>query len=52
MGPVATRVDEALIQDMGFDALREFWPEISRRFRLPFRNEHETCLPELVAGPR
>jgi hypothetical protein len=27
--------------DAGFDALREFWPEISRRFRLPFREEHE-----------
>jgi len=21
--------------------LREFWPEISRKFRLPFRGEHE-----------
>jgi hypothetical protein len=26
---------------MGFDVLREFWPEISRKFRLPFRGESE-----------
>jgi hypothetical protein len=24
---------------MGFDMLREFWPEISRKFKLPFRVE-------------
>ena len=29
----------SLLQDMGFDVLREFWPEISRKFRLPFRGE-------------
>jgi hypothetical protein len=23
--------------DMGFDVLREFWPEIARKFKLPFR---------------
>ncbi len=27
--------------DMGFDVLREFWPEIARKFKLPFREEHE-----------
>jgi len=31
----------SVIQDMGFDLLREFWPEISRKFRLPFRGESE-----------
>jgi hypothetical protein len=26
---------------MGFDVLREFWPDISRKFKLPFRGEPE-----------
>jgi len=28
-----------ILQDMGFDVLREFWPEVSLRFELPFRGE-------------
>lgn len=28
-----------LAYDMGFDILREFWPEIARKFKLPFRDE-------------
>jgi len=44
MGPAGRRVAYSLIQDMGFDVLREFWPEISRTFRLPFRGDHETVL--------
>jgi hypothetical protein len=35
----------SVIQDMGFDVLREFWPEISRKFRLPFRGESEPTNP-------
>jgi hypothetical protein len=31
----------SVAQDIGFDVLREFWPEISRKFRLPFRGESE-----------
>jgi hypothetical protein len=27
----------SILQDMGFDVLREFWPEIARAFKLPFR---------------
>jgi hypothetical protein len=30
-----------MLQDMGFDVLREFWPDISRKFKLPFRGEPE-----------
>ena len=25
--------------DMGFDVLREFWPEIARKLRIPFPEE-------------
>jgi hypothetical protein len=39
VGPTATRVGVSVLQDMGFDVLREFWPEISKKFRLPFRGE-------------
>jgi len=27
----------SLAVDMGFDVLREFWPDIARKFRMPFR---------------
>jgi hypothetical protein len=37
VGPAAQRVGFSIAQDIGFDVLREFWPEISRRLNLPFR---------------
>ena len=40
--PAAARVGFAVAQDIGFDILREFWPEISRKFKLPFRGEPVT----------
>ena len=40
-GPAAERVSYNILQDVGFDMLREFWPEISRKFKLPFRGESE-----------
>ncbi len=30
-----------VLQDMGFDVLREFWPEVARKLRLPFRGAGE-----------
>lgn len=30
-----------VLQDMGFDVLREFWPDIARKFKMPFRGAHE-----------
>jgi hypothetical protein len=35
--PAAESVGYSILQDMGYDVLREFWPEISRKFKLPFR---------------
>jgi len=43
----AERVGASILQDVGFDVLREFWPEISKKFRLPFRGEPGTA----PAGP-
>jgi hypothetical protein len=37
--PAAERVGYSILQDVGFDVLREFWPEISRKFKLPFRGQ-------------
>jgi len=39
--PAAQQVAYSILQDMGFDVLREFWPEISRALKLPFRGETE-----------
>lgn len=37
--PAAQAIGLSIAEDMGFDVLREFWPEISRKFKLPFRGE-------------
>jgi hypothetical protein len=37
--PAARQVGYGITEDIGFDVLREFWPEIARKFRLPFRAE-------------
>ena len=34
---VAEAVSINVATDMGFDVLREFWPEIAHKFKLPFR---------------
>jgi hypothetical protein len=35
--PAATRVGVSIGNNMAFDVLKEFWPEIVRKLRLPFR---------------
>jgi hypothetical protein len=44
--PAAQRVTFSILQDMGFDVLREFWPEISRKLKLPFRGESDPVNPD------
>jgi hypothetical protein len=39
--PAAESVISNILQDAGFDVLREFWPEISRKFKLPFRGQND-----------
>ena len=36
----------ALAGGMGFDILREFWPDIARKLRMPFRDTREPPAPE------
>lgn len=36
-GPTASRVGFSVANDMSWDVVREFWPEITRKLHLPFR---------------
>lgn len=45
LSPAAQRVGFSILNDMGFDVLREFWPEISRKLKLPFRGETPPASP-------
>jgi hypothetical protein len=40
-GPIARETGYWMLTDMGFDILREFWPEIAHKLRLPFRDARE-----------
>lgn len=46
------RVAVNIASDAGFDVLREFWPEIVRKFRLPFRVEEPQNLPSPGDKPK
>ena len=48
----AQRVTFSILQDAGFDVLREFWPEISRKFKLPFRGEPDPASPDPNAATK
>ena len=39
VGPAAELVSFDVLEDMGFDILREFWPEISHKLKLPLRDD-------------
>jgi hypothetical protein len=47
-GPAARRGAFSILQDVGLDVVREFWPEIAHTLRLPFRGDHD----ESFRGPR
>ena len=40
-GPTASRIGFSVANDMAWDAVREFWPEIAKKFKLPFRAHKE-----------
>ncbi len=41
--PTASRIGITLGTDMGFAILREFWPDVSRKFKLPFRAQESVA---------
>ncbi|MGE5321539.1 MAG: hypothetical protein ACM3SW_01670 [Actinomycetota bacterium] len=49
-GPAAQRFGIAIGASMGIDVLREFWPEVVRKFRLPF-HERRIVPPGSPATP-
>jgi hypothetical protein len=51
-GPVAQRSGISIASDMGFDVLREFWPEIVHKMKLPFRSRDEQTAPGVTAPNR
>ena len=42
LGVVARQIGYGILGDMGFDVLREFWPEIAHKLKLPFRDEQRS----------
>lgn len=48
--PGAQRVGYVSVQNMGFDVLREFWPEIAHKLKLPFRGETAIAVPPPIKG--
>jgi hypothetical protein len=49
--PAARRVSYDVAIDAGFDVLREFWPEIAHKFKLPFRERTEPPPPPPPSPP-
>jgi hypothetical protein len=41
-GPMAQQTGLAIVQDLGMDILKEFWPEIVRRMHMPFRDTRDS----------
>jgi len=39
--PTAVRLGFSVLDDSSVDVLHEFWPEIARKLKLPFRGQHE-----------
>jgi hypothetical protein len=50
VGPAAESIGIDVGTDIGFDELREFWPEAARKLRLPFRDQNEPAPSALPAG--
>jgi len=49
--PSAEGMGFSVLSDMGYDVLREFWPEIAHKFKLPFRVEPEPKTEEIDLNP-
>ena len=50
-GPGAQRVAMSVANDAAFDVLREFWPELARKFHLPYRGQPQPQPPPPPAAP-
>jgi hypothetical protein len=50
IAPAAQGIAVDVAMDIGFDELREFWPEVARKLRLPFRDQNEPPPDAMPAG--
>ncbi len=48
--PAAHGIAYDVAMDIGFDELREFWPEVARKLRLPFRDQNQPTQEAIPAG--
>jgi len=48
--PAAQDIAFDVAMDIGFDELREFWPEVARKLKLPFRDQNEQPAEALPAA--
>ncbi|HWZ42935.1 MAG TPA: hypothetical protein VNW97_05640 [Candidatus Saccharimonadales bacterium] len=49
-GETTQRVGMSVTSDMAYDVLKEFWPEISHKFRLPFKRHEQAAVPTAPAA--
>lgn len=52
VAPIASRVGFSVLNGMGYDVLREFWPDISRKLKLPFRGQDVIETPDPAVPSR
>jgi hypothetical protein len=50
--PAAKSVGYSVLDDSGFDILREFWPEIARKLKIPFRGQTKLASHGSNSSPR
>jgi hypothetical protein len=50
LGPAARNVASDVGLDVGYDELKEFWPQIARKLRLPFRDQNEAPPAAIPTG--
>lgn len=50
VGPAAQHIAIDVATDIGFDELREFWPEVARKLHLPFRDQNDTPVTAPTTG--
>ena len=50
--PAARRVGYSVLGDSGFDVLREFWPAIARKLKLPFRGQQQPSSQGSNSSPK
>jgi len=50
-GPSASRVGFSVANDVAWDVLREFWPEVAHKLHLPFRTHDDVAKVPAMSMP-